>query len=95
LTTSGSLNNSFPSTNHSPALLQKCIWVSFQIHLNNHSSVFESAQVSDAHVSTGLTSTLYISFLVFLDIKCDFWCFLSPWKYFFADYWMSTIISFL
>jgi hypothetical protein len=33
--------------------------------LNNLSSVFDSVQVSDAYVSTGLTSTLYINVLVF------------------------------
>jgi hypothetical protein len=32
-------------------------------------SVFDSVQVSDAYVSTGLMNTLYISVLVFLDIK--------------------------
>jgi hypothetical protein len=36
--------------------------------------------------------------LVFLDIKCDSRCFLSPWEHLFAGkirFWMSTPISFL
>jgi hypothetical protein len=48
--------------------------------LNDLSLVFDSVHVSDAYVSTGLTSTLYINVLIFLDIKCDFRYFLSPWK---------------
>jgi hypothetical protein len=59
--------------------------------LNNLSSVFDSVQVSDAYVSTGLTSTSYVNVLVFPGIKCDFTCFLRPWKQLFADkirFWM-------
>jgi hypothetical protein len=51
---------------------------------NNLSSVFDGVEVSDAYVSTGLRSTLVISVLVLLDIKCDFRCFLSPCKHLFS-----------
>jgi hypothetical protein len=48
-------------------------------------SIFNSVQISDAYVSTSLTTTLYINILDFLDIKCVFRGFPSPWKCQFAE----------
>jgi hypothetical protein len=53
--------------------------------LNNLLSIFDSVQISDTYVSTGLMTTLYINVLDFLDIKCVFRGFLSPWKCQFAE----------
>jgi hypothetical protein len=87
LTMSGLLYNSYSSWLHL-FLHTPIFFTAPKMHLsillsntlNNLSSVFDSVQVSDAYVSTGVTSTLYLNVLVFLDIKCDFRCFLSPRK---------------
>jgi hypothetical protein len=84
----GSLNNSYSSWLyiflHTPfSCTAPKIHLSILLSntLNNLSSAFDSVQVSDVYVSTGLTGTLYISVLVFLNIKCDFRCFLSHSEY--------------
>jgi len=46
--------------------------------LNHRSFILDRVHVSEAYVSTGLISTLYINILVFFEVKWDLRCFLSP-----------------
>ena len=65
--------------------LQKYIQAPFfQTDLAAALFVLDKVHVSEAYVSRGLVSTLYINILVFFDVIWDLRCFLRPWKHLFA-----------
>ena len=75
----------FSATFHFLVSLQRYSEVPFfQTDLTAAHLFLDRVRVSEACVSTGLMSTLYINVLVCFEVKWDLRCFLSPWKHLFA-----------